>query len=188
MSTETPVEHPSPAVTDEAKPAAAKSAEPNMTNILEHIKNLETQKKKLEQDLHESKARNDKLSQKTREGMQAALDTLMTKWMDAVRKDDDKVKTEFKCGLEKLVKNSAEDNGVWQMMVAASALHQRQEHDLDALNTRNKELQLKIDDMYGDSNNRIVGEKDKSREQSSGKDVAPDVEDIWAGFGPALKY
>ena len=42
MSTETPVEHPSPAVTDEAKPAAAKSAEPNMTNILEHIKNLET--------------------------------------------------------------------------------------------------------------------------------------------------
>ena len=97
MSTENSVEHATPAVNDEAKPAATKNAEPNMTNILEHVKNLETQKKKLEAELNKSRARNDKLSQKTREGMQAALDTLMTKWMDAVRKDDDKVKTDFKC-------------------------------------------------------------------------------------------
>lgn len=162
---------------------SAKSKEPNMNNILEHIKRLETSKQQLEKDLHEQKTRNEKLSQKTREGMQSALDTLMTKWMDAVNTKDDKVKTDFKQGLEKLVHNSAEDNGVWQMMVAASSLHQRQEHDLDELNKRNKELQLQLDGMYGSNASRVVGEKDKTREQGSASEVAPDVDDIWAGFG-----
>ena len=154
-----------------------------MNNILEHIKRLETSKQQLEKDLNEQKSRNEKLSQKTREGMQSALDTLMSKWMDAVNTKDDKVKTDFKHGLEKLVHNSAEDNGVWQMMVAASSLHQRQEHDLDELNKRNSELQLQLDGMYASSGSRVVGGKDKTREQASALEVAPDVHDIWAGFG-----
>ena len=51
-----------------------------------------------------------KLSQRTREGMQSALDTLMKKWMDAVETKDEKIKHDFRGGLEKLVKNSAEEN------------------------------------------------------------------------------
>lgn len=159
-----------------------KAEKENMSNILEHIKNLETSKQQLERDLQEQKSRNEKLSAKTREGMQSALDTLMKKWMDAVNTKDEKVKTDFKSGLEKLVHNSAEDNGVWQMMVAASALHERQEHNLDELNKRNQELQLRLDGMYGEANSRVVGEKDKSRDQGHPADVAPAVEDIWSSF------
>ena len=47
----------------------------------------------------------------------------MKKWTDAIDTKDEKVKDDFEVGLDKLVKNSAEDNGVWQMMVCASALH-----------------------------------------------------------------
>ena len=86
-----------------------------MTNILSHIKNLEVTKQDLEKALKEANERNQKLSQKTREGMQSALDTLMKKWMDAVETKDEKVKHDFKGGLEKLVSQSAEDNGVWQV-------------------------------------------------------------------------
>ena len=136
----------------------------------------------------EQKQRNEKLSAKTREGMQSALDTLMKKWMDAVNTKDEKVKTDFRSGLEKLVHNSAEENGVWQMMVAASALHQQQEHNLDELSKRNHELQTKIDNMYGEANSRIVGEKDKSREQGHASEVPGAVEDIWSSFTDMSNY
>lgn len=171
---------------DEVK--TSKQDKESMSNILEHIKNLETTKQQLEKDLQEQRSKNEKLSAKTREGMQSALDTLMQKWMDAVNTKDAQVKTDFKSGLEKLVHNSAEDNGVWQMMVAASALHQRQEHNLDELNKRNQELQLKLDGMYGEANSRVVGEKDKTREQGSSVNVAPDVEDIWSSFKDMSNY
>ena len=78
---------------------------------------------KLRKELEEAGARNAKRSAKTREGMRSALDTFMKKWTDAIDTKDEKVKDDFEVGLDKLVKNSAEDNGVWQMMVCASALH-----------------------------------------------------------------
>lgn len=96
-----------------AEPEAEKA--PEMSNILSHIKKLEVTKQQLEAALNEANERNKKLSQKTREGMQSALDTLMKKWMDAVETKDDRVKHDFKNGLEKLVSQSAEDNGVWQV-------------------------------------------------------------------------
>jgi hypothetical protein len=63
--------------------------------------------------------------------MQSALNSFMKKWMDSCETKDEKCKDQSKHGMEKLVQNSAEENCVCQMMVAASALHQRQ--DLDKL-------------------------------------------------------
>ena len=91
----------------EPKPTPDNASEkaPDMSNILTHIKNLETTKQSLEKALEEKNARIDRLSQKTREGMQSALDTLMKKWMDAVETKDDKVKHDFRGGLEKLLEH-----------------------------------------------------------------------------------
>ena len=77
--------------------------------MLKHIESLEKQKEKLEAELKTEKFRNEKMSAKTREGMQSALDTLMKKWMDAVETKDDKIKDQFKDGMNKLVQNSAEE-------------------------------------------------------------------------------
>jgi ribosome-binding ATPase YchF (GTP1/OBG family) len=126
--------------------AAASSHAPS--NMLKHIEALEKHKERLEQDLKTEKTKNEKMSAKTREGMQSALDTLMKKWMDAVETKDEKVKDHFKEGMNKLVQNSAEENGVWQMMVAASALHERQIHDLDKLRTENDEMRKSIDGRF----------------------------------------
>lgn len=158
-----------------------------MGNILSHIQKLEASNTELKSKLDEAIERNGKLSQKTREGMQSALDTLMKKWMDAVETKDGKVKDGFKDGLEKLVKNSAEDNGVWQMMVAASALHERQEHNLDKLRTENTELRQKMDGYYATPESRTVGEKSKAEDQLSRNDVAGDnMSSIWDDFAASI--
>ena len=92
--------------------------------MLRHIESLEKKLQQRDSELTDAKTRVEKFSQRTREDMQSALDSLMKKWMDAVvETKDETCKEEFKKGMEKLVQNSAEDNGVWQMMVAASSLH-----------------------------------------------------------------
>jgi len=143
----------------------------DMSNVLAHIKGLETTNTALSAKLKTAEERNGRLSAKTREGMQSALDSLMKKWMDAVETKDDKVKDQFKDGLSKLVSNSAEDNGVWQMMVAASSLHERQEHNLDTLRQENTDLKMKVDGIYADSSARVVGQKSRAEGELCRADV-----------------
>ena len=166
------------------KHEADKKHEPptDMSNILQHIKNLETNNNELKGRLEDADSRIGKLSAKTREGMQSALDTLMKKWMDAVETKDDKVKNSFKDGLNKLVEKSAEDNGVWQMMVAASSLHERQNHDLDQLRVENNNLKTKVDGMYGHVESRTVGSKHKAVDEMSRADVPVISSDMWDDF------
>jgi len=163
-------------------------------NILQHIKMLEQSKAQLEQTkaqleqrLKDADARAERLSVKTREGMQAAMDTLMKKWMDAVETKDETVKEEFKGGLDKLINKSAEENGVWRMMLAASSLHERQEHDLSKLRLENNELKSKVDDLYGSSASRTVGEKHRQQEQGDRSCVEAPAGNMWEEFAKDLK-
>jgi len=173
--------------TIESDAPAKKTESTDMSNILQHIKNLETNNVTLKSQLQDAEVRNGKLSAKTREGMQSALDTLMKKWMDAVETKDDKVKDSFKNGLTQLVEKSAEDNGVWQMMVAASSLHERQNHDLDLLRVENNSLKSKVDGLYGDAGSRTVGSKSKADSELSRADVPAVVsEDMWNDFAQQI--
>jgi hypothetical protein len=156
----------------------------NITNILSHVKRLEEERQNLTKQLEAEKGRSAKHLKKTKEAMGSTLNTLMKKWMDAVETQDDRVKTGFKEGLDQLVENSAEDNGVWQMMVAASALHDRQEHNLDKLIKENTELRTRVDGMYEDKGSRTVGEKSKAKEELSRVDV--EIGDIWGDFAQSI--
>ena len=171
---------------DTGKTEVTDKTPPDMSNILSHIKQLEVTKQDLEKALKEANERNSKLSQKTREGMQSALDTLMKKWMDAVETKDDRVKHDFKGGLEKLVSQSAEDNGVWQMMVAASSLHARQVHDLDAMQKENDALKQRVDGLYASPDSRVVGGKGKAEDQLDRSSVEVDSSSIWDDFAASV--
>ena len=158
---------------------------PDLSNVLAHIKSLEQAKSELELKLKETEHRADRMSVKTRESMQSAMDTLMKKWMDTVDTKDEVVKTQFKTGLDKLVTSSAEENGVWQMMVAASSLHDRQEHNLEKLRVENNELRSKVDTMFTSPESRVVGQKSKATEDLS-RAGGVDVVDCWAAFEKAI--
>jgi len=84
------------------------------------------------------------------------------------------------------VTSSAEENGVWQMMVAASALHERQEHNIDKLRVENNELRSKVDTMFTSPESRVVGQKSKASEDLS-RASATDTVDCWAQFERAIQ-
>jgi hypothetical protein len=152
----------------------------DLNNVLTHIKTLEQQKLELEKRLQETEERAARMSQKTKAAMQSAMDTLMKKWMDAVETKDDTVKQQFKTGLDTLINKSADENGVWQMMVAASALHERQEHNLEKLRLENNELRGRVDSSFATPESR-TGAKRKAEAELGPGDVAP-VKDMWAEF------
>jgi len=156
----------------------------NISNILGHVKRLEEERINLTKQLEAEKGKSAKHLKKTKEAMGSTLNTLMKKWMDAVETQDDRVKSSFKDGLDQLVENSAEDNGVWQMMVAASSLHERQEHNLDKLTKENTELRTRVDGMYKDEGSRTVGEKSKASHELAREDVV--LEDIWGDFANSI--
>jgi len=162
-----------------------KTGNGDMSNMLRHIEQLERRLQQRDGELNDAKSRVEKFSQRTREGMQSALDSLMKKWMDAVETKDDNCKTEFKKGMERLVQNSAEDNGVWQMMVAASALHEKQEHNLDQLRLQNDELKQKIDGHYATPSSRTdnsLGKRKADDEFDRSNVEAESTANIWESF------
>ena len=168
-------------MSSEATASAEKRPETqDLNNVLTHIKNLEQQKEELEKRLKETEERAARMSEKTKAAMQSAMDTLMKKWMDAVETKDEVVKQQFKGGLDTLINKSADENGVWQMMVAASALHERQEHNLEKLRLENNELRGRVDSTFATPESR-VGSKRKAEAELGPGDVAP-AQDMWADF------
>jgi len=134
-----------------------------LSQLLKHCKNLEMQTSQLQQQLDEQINKNKKISEKTRQNMQNILDTIMTKWVDATTANDENVKKTFLEGMQRMVQNSAEDNGVWQMMVQASSLYERQTHELDQLKIENSHLKEAMNGTFGREDARIsVGDKRKA--------------------------
>jgi hypothetical protein len=100
--------------------------------------------------------------------------------MDAVETKDEVVKQQFKGGLDTLINKSADENGVWQMMVAASSLHERQEHNLEKLRVENNELRGRVDSSFATQESR-TGSKRKAEAELGPGDVTQ-VKDMWADF------
>jgi hypothetical protein len=173
-------EVPAPEPGNSGERGSAKNSD--MTNMLRHIEQLEGKLSAKEKQLMEAQDRVQKFSARTREGMQSALDSLMKKWMDACETKDEKCKEQFQHGMKKLVEHSAEDNGVWQMMVAASALHQRQEHDLDKLRVENTELKQKIDGHYATPAARTRDDVLGKRKAECEPEVPDESSGMWESF------
>jgi len=71
--------------------------------------------------------------------------------------------------------------------VAASSLHERQNHDLDLLRVENNSLKSKVDGLYGDAGSRTVGSKSKADSELSRTDVPAVVsEDMWNDFAKQI--
>ena len=168
--------------TETAHGGAASGKGGDMGNMLRHIEQLESKLTAKEKQLSDAQQRVEKFSARTREGMQSALDSLMKKWMDACETKDDKCKEQFQHGMKKLVEHSAEDNGVWQMMVAASALHEKQEHDLDKLRGENLELKQKIDGHYATPGSRTQESSLGKRKANDEPETIDDSAGLWDSF------
>jgi len=166
----------------------------NISNVLSHLQKLEEQNKSLEAKLLAADDRIQSLSAEKRAGMKSALDTFIKNWVNA-NEADETVKEKFFQGVESLAEKADEGNGVWKMMVAASNLHARQEHDLDKLRTENTDLKQRVDGMYGTSESR-TGDKrarldrgdrvDGTQAANDAADHEPARDSIWADFASSM--
>ena len=166
----------------------------NISNVLSHLQKLEEHNKSLEAKLVAADDRIQSLSAEKRAGMKSALDTFIKNWVNA-NEADETVKEKFFQGVESLAEKADEGNGVWKMMVAASNLHARQEHDLDKLRTENTDLKQRVDGMYGTSESR-TGDKrarldrgdrvDGTQAANDAADQEPARDSIWADFASSM--
>ena len=103
------------------------------------------------------------------------------RWINSVETNDIKAKTDFQAGMER-----PDDNGVWKMMVAASALHEQQTHNLDILQQENTDLKSRIDGHYAKAGARLQENslgKRKAEIELDRFDVAADASsNLWSEF------
>ncbi len=112
--------------------------------------------------------------------MKTALDTVVAKWLDD-SVENEGVRTQFKEGMERLVKNTAEDSGVWQVVVCASAAHARSANELERLRTEHEELKTKMNGEFGSESSR------KRPREETKEAVGEGSTDFWAGFEDSIK-
>ena len=142
----------------------------DLSSILEKVKGLEEEKNKLlqlleaERDrLKEVSAKAEKMSEGKRNEMRQSLETVITNWLqDAVQ--DEKIREEFKKGMGRLVEDTAEDSGVWQVVCCASNVHARRLQEIERMRLENEELKSKGVGDFRDENSRKRG-----REQGEGE-------------------
>lgn len=151
-----------------------------LTSILTQVQTLQTDREKLMKELENARQKVEKLTEGKRQEMQQSLNTVIAKWLeDSV--ENEAVRTQFKDGMERLVKNTAEDSGVWQVVVCASAAHSRRLNEIEKLRGENEELKTRVNGEFGGKE----GLGKRAREET--KETEADKTDFWNGFEDQLK-
>ena len=116
--------------------AATMQGSQDLSALLSQVKVLESDRERLARELEEAKRKieeehrrleevNSKMGRLTegkRAEMQQAFDTVIKKWLaDSVQ--DEKVRQEFQTGMARLVENTAEDSGVWQVRIFSIVMY-----------------------------------------------------------------
>ena len=157
----------------------------DLSSILSQVKGLEEEKTKLMQMLEaererlkEAQAKADKMSESKRIEMQQALDTVIMKWLEDTVKEE-KLREEFKQGMDRLVKNTAEDSGVWQVVCQASSVHAQRLQGFERIRTENEELKSRGAGEFKDEASRKRGRDEAESSSGGGKNLDAN---IWTEF------
>ncbi len=112
------------------------------------------------------------------------------RWTSAIKTDDERVKTDFLRDMGDIAKQGNELNSVWRLAVAASALHEQQEHNLDTLRAENQALKLRIDGHYARPGARleqdVLGKRKADVELDRCDVAAEGSANIWSEFASEM--
>lgn len=161
---------------------ASEAPKVELNSILTQVQHLQIDREKLMKELENARQKVEKLTEGKRMEMKNSLDTVIAKWLeDSV--ENEGVRTQFKEGMERLVKNTAEDSGVWQVVVCASAAHARRLNEIERLRTEHEELKTKMGGEFGQEGSRKRS-REETKETAMGD--APNA-DFWAGFEDSIR-
>jgi len=155
---------------------------PDLTSVLNHVSVLETEKQALQDSLKRQNERLERLTQSKRDEMKTQLDTMITEWLKDIDVSNEEVKTEFMTGMERIVKDTKDDSGVWQVMCCASNAHRRNVMQLQ-----------KVQEEYNELKNKVEGGTFRNEEARLGKRRQMEEEptrgsgNIWDEFESYMK-
>ena len=160
----------------------------DLSSILAQVRGLEEEKARLLQMLEterdrvkEVQARAEKMSEGKRNEMRQALETVISNWLqDSVQ--DEKVREEFKQGMSRLVDNTAEDSGVWQVVACASNVHATRLQELERFRIENEELKARGAGEFRDEASRKRG-----RDEGESAAAASGMGNIWTEFEQEIR-
>lgn len=166
---------------------ADNNATPDLASIMAQVANLEKQNQELQNNLQNKNNRLEKLTESKRTEMQNVLDNVITKWLDTVETQNPESKEQFKTGLNKLVDNTAEDSGIWQVVACASSAHMRTVNELEQMRTDYNALKEKMEGgQFARTEDQIqVGNKRRATESIDPEE--PERRDIWGDFELMMK-
>jgi len=100
------------------------------------------------------------------------LDTAIARWLsDSVQNED--VRKQFTEGMERLVKDTKAESGIWTVACEASALHAKNLDEIERLRAECEALKAVAGGGFRDEASRKRG-RDEAAE--------PGKQDFWAGF------
>ena len=103
--------------------------------------------------------------------MKKVLDTVIARWLtDSVQNED--VRKQFTDGMERLVKDTKAESGIWTVACEASSLHAKHMEELERLRTECEALRSVSAGSFKDETSRKRGRED----------VDPSKNDFWAGL------
>jgi len=170
---------------------SALASKPELNSILSQVQNLQTDREKLMRQLEFANQKVEKLTEGKRVEMKQCLEQQIAKWLEESVENEANRKN-FMQGLERLVKDTAEDSGVWQVVVCASAAHARRATEIEKLRLECEQLKTKGVGDFGSEASRK-----RSREDGGGAAAAEggdgqrgagdDKGDFWFGFEDSLR-
>lgn len=163
----------------------SQNAAQDLSSILSQVKGLEEEKAKLlglleaeRERLKEEQAKTIKLSEGKRNEMRQSLETVITNWLqDAVK--DEKIREEFKAGMNRLAEDAKDDSGVWQVVCCASNVHAQRLQEIERIRTENEELKSRGGGVGGDFRDEVT--RKRGRDEAEGGDRQGEG-NIWLEF------
>jgi hypothetical protein len=137
-----------------------------------------------------------KLSEKQRREMKHIYDTVIAGWVDQQDTVNPQTREEFKSGIMRLADEAKDDNGIWQVVMCASAAANRsrenaiqKETEFQALSKNYDELKTRVD------GGRFTNEDARVGSKRSAPDEQPNTmggstngtSNIWDQFGSFMK-
>ena len=170
-----------------ASSADPASNKPELNSILSQVQNLQTDREKLMRELESARQKVEKLTEGKRVEMKQCLDTVIAKWLEE-SVDNESNRNSFKQGLERLVKDTAEDSGVWQVVVCASAAHARRATEIEKLRLECEQLKTKTVGEFGsEASRKRLRDEPAGAVPSAGGAADEDKTDFWVGFEDGMK-
>lgn len=159
---------------------------PDISSLLTHVSTLEQERATLKQErerleslLQSQSQQLDKFQEAKRTEMKAKLDTMITDWLKDIDVADENVKKEFMTGMERLVKDTKDDSGVWQVMCCASAAHKQRVSEIQRLKDEFGSIRsLAEKGTFQAEEARLVGKR---------KDPELPTRDVWSEFESFMK-